>query len=469
MKKIKLYRMKKAIKLNSLVVLLLSMVVFTACVEDDDFSAPNLTVTEPTLDGPITDIDAVLGAYNQQGELITYDGENNLYMEGYVISSDEGGNFYKQLVLQDKPENPTAGVVLQLDVSPLFTRYEFGRKVYVNLKGLSVAEDNGVIQIGRAAGTSLERISEPMVNTAIIRSAEVATIVPKEVTIADFNNELESQYIRLTNVQFNRNDVLGEDPKTFASEDADQFDGERTLESCTDGGSVILSTSTFSDFKSLLLPAGQGSVDAVLTRDFFDEFYTIYLNSPENLIFDDANRCDPDVLECAGTSGGGAAIFSEDFEGFGSYTAEGWTNVNISGTNTDWFISGFNNNDYSRISAFSSGNAEADVWLVTPTINLDATTGEELSFEVEAAYDTGTILSVYISTDFTGDPTTATWQLLDAAIPSGPSSGFGGLQVIDPVNISCIDGDVNIGFFYQGSDPTATTRYHIDNVEVTGN
>ncbi|WP_452220603.1 DUF5689 domain-containing protein [Lacinutrix salivirga] len=461
--------MKKAIKINNLVVLLLSMVIFTACVEDDDFSAPNLTVTEPTLDGPITDIDAVLGAYNQEGELITYDGENNLYMEGYVISSDEGGNWFKSLVLQDKPESPTAGIVIQLDVNPLFTRYEFGRKVYINLKGLSVAEDNGVIQIGRAAGNELERISEPMVNNVVLRSAEVATIVPKEVTIADFSDELESQFIRLTNMQFNRNDVLGEDPKTFASEDDDQFDGERNLESCVEGGSVILSTSTFSDFKSLLLPAGQGSIDAILTRDFFDDFYTIYLNSPEDINFDDGTRCDPDFFECDEASGGGAAFFSEDFEGFGTYTAEGWTNTNVSGTDTDWFISGFGGNNYSRISAFSSGNAEADVYLVTPAINMDGTTGEELFFDVQASFDNGTNLSVLVSTDFTGDPTTATWSILDASIPTGPGGTFGNFETVGPVNVSCLDGDVHFAFFYEGSDPGATTRYHVDNVEVTGN
>ena len=28
---------------------------------------------------------------------------------------------------------------------------------------------------------------------------------------------------------------------------------------------------------------------------------------------------------------------------------------------------------------------------------------------------------------------------------------------------------IHIGFFYEGSDPNATTRYHIDNIEVTGN
>ena len=42
-------------------------------------------------------------------------------------------------------------------------------------------------------------------------------------------------------------------------------------------------------------------------------------------------------------------------------------------------------------------------------------------------------------------------------------------EPVGPVNISCVDGNAVIGFFYEGSDPSATTRYHVDNVVVTGN
>lgn len=459
----------KTIKLNKIILLALSLVVFNACVQDDDFDTPNTTVTDPVITGNIIDIDAVIGNLTQSGEeIITFEDTNN-YMQGYVISSDEGGNFFEELVLQDKAENPTAGIVVQIDVNPLFTIYDFGRKVYVKLDGLSVAVDNGVVQLGRREGNALEKIAASEMTEFVVRTPEVATIVPLEVSIADFSNDLENLFIRLSDVQFNRNDVLGDDPKTFAAEDNDQFDGERSLESCATGSSVLLSTSTFSDFKSLLLPANRGTLDGILTRDFFDDFYTVVLNTPEDINFDNAERCDPDFLECPGASGGGSAIFEEDFEGFGTFASEGWDNINISGNNTDWFIDDFAGNNYARISAFNSGNTEANVWLVTPAIDLDTTTGEELSFDIQANFDNGTNLAVFVSTDYTGDPTTATWQPLDAAIPVGPSGGFGNFEPVGPVNISCLDGTIHVGFFYEGSDPSATTRYHLDNVEVTGN
>ena len=463
----------KTNKINKLTLLLISLLVFTSCVDDDEYDLPNLSVGEVEL-GPndqVIDIDAVQGFFNQDNEPYTFEDnpDFDIYTSGYVISSDEGGNFFEEIVIQDKAENPTAGIVVQIDVNPLYTLYEFGRKVFIKLDGLTIAEDNGVLQLGRAAGNSIDKIAASQRAEHLILAPEVATIVPLDVEISDFSNDLENLFIRINDMQFNRNDVLGDNPLTFAAEDTDEFDGERTVESCANGTTVIMSTSTFSDFKGLTLPANRGSISAVLTRDFFDDFYTIVINSPEDIVFDNENRCDPDFLECTGSSGGGTVIFEEDFEGFGTYASEGWDNINISGTSTDWFISSFSGNFYSRISAFSSGNTEASVWLVTPPIDMDSTTGEEISFDIQSNFDNGTNLSVWVSTDYAGDPTTATWSLLDATIPVGPSSTFGDFESVGPVNISCVEGTAVFGFFYEGSDPSATTRYHLDNIVVTGN
>lgn len=479
----------KTLKINKFILLLVGLIVFNGCVGDDDFNAPNTSVVEPVLDGPEVTIAAIAGRltqeqeanngdepddgeldYSDESSVITFDfSDTNEYMVGYVISSDEGGNFFEELIIQDKVENPTIGIKVLIDVNPLFIRYEIGRKVYVKLNGLAVGITNGVLTVGALNGNEVDKIPSASENEFILRSAEIATIIPLPMEFSDFSDDKTNLLVKLQDVQFNRNLVLGDNPQTYASEGADQFDGERALETCSTGSSVIFSTSTFADFKSLTLPTGRGSMTAILTKNFFGDTFNVTVNSPEDIDFENIERCDPDFLECTGPSGGGSTIFEENFEGFGNYDSEGWDNINVSGTNTDWFISSFSGNSYSRISAFSSGNADADVWLVTPAIDLDNTTGEELSFDLESAYDNGTILTVFVSTDYAGDPTTATWQILDATIPVGPSGGFGGLQPVGPINISCIDGSAVFGFFYEGSDPSATTRYHLDNVEVTGN
>ena len=289
------------------------------------------------------------------------------------------------------------------------------------------------------------------------------------LALSDFADDKTNLFVQLQDVQFNRSQVIGDSPLSYASEASDEFDGERRLESCTSASSVIFSTSTFADFKSLTLPSGRGFMNVILTKNFFGDNFNVSVNTPEDIHFDSTDRCDPDFIECTGPSGSGPIIYEEHFEGFAGFPEEGWTNINVSGGATDWAIGNFSGSNYAEISGFSSGEDEITVWLITPAINLNTTTEQELAFDVQSNFDNGTILSVFVSSDFTGDPTLATWQLLDATIPLGPSGGFGNFESVGPINISCLEGTINFGFFYEGSDPSATTRYHLDNIEVTGN
>ena len=164
-------------------------------------------------------------------------------------------------------------------------------------------------------------------------------------------------------------------------------------------------------------------------------------------------------------------IFAEDFNAITNENMldrKGWTNVNINGGKRfeDATLLG---NRFVRISAYNTGESPMEVWLITPEIDLDKSTEEVLSFEVKASYDNATILSVYITDDFTGNPLTTNWKLLDAKIPLGPSSQNGLTFKKSEFDISCLDGDINIGFKYLGSSPDKSTTYDIDNVRVTGN
>lgn len=474
----------KTINLKNMMLLVLGLIVLNSCVEDDDFNTPNLSIEEPVLNGPEVQISSVAGAlaqaqggtspldYTNDNTVFTY-GPENQFMVGYVISSDEGGNFFKELVVQDNFENPTVGLKILLDVNPIFVRYEVGRKVYVNLSNRTVGIRNGVLALGNLDGNRVGRIAQSQEEKVIKRSAEVQTIMPLAMEISDFTNAKTNLLIRLQDAQFNRFDVFSVPVKTFASESSDQFDGNRPIESCISNGSVLLKTSTFADFKGLRLPAGRGTIDAILTKDFFGDDFNLTISTPETINFTNDERCDPDFFECTTASGGGATFYLEDFQPYANMAAAeaaGWTNVNISGGTTKYIIGSFAGTKYAQVSGFNAGASEINVWLVSPPINMDNTTGEELSFDIQANFDNGTILTAYISTDFTGNPQTATWQLLDAIIPSGPSGGFAqSFTTVGPINVSCVDGTAHVGFFYEGSDPSATTRYHITNVRMTGN
>lgn len=469
----------KTINLYKLIILFFAVTLITSCVKDDDYDTPNLEVVEPVLDSPVITVNSIASAWEQEQGNVTF--ETKQYLEGYVVSNDEFGNFFEEIIIQDNLENPTTGIRILIDENPLFTYFEVGRKVYVNLQDLTVGISNGVLTLGIGGGTYIEAIPAPRLeNDLILRSAEVATLVPLEINLNDlptlFDDEdafrLTNRLVKVNNVQFNRNDVLGDTPLTYAGEQNDEFDGERILESCDSGSTIIFSTSTFADFKSVTMASGRGSITGILTKNFFGDTFNFVVNNVSDINLDNEDRCDPDFFSCTTPSGGGSNFFEEDFESFGDMSdveAAGWTNVNVSGGVTEWVLGNFSNSNYAQISGFNSDEDEIDVWLVTPSIDMDNTTGEELLFDVQSNYDNGNILTVLFSSNFTGDVTTATWQTLDASIPNGPSGGFGDFETVGPVNISCLDGTINIAFLYEGSDPSATTRYHVDNFTVTGN
>ncbi len=472
--------MMKANKILNLLVFLTMTFAITSCVQDDDFKTPDVSVIDPNINADnVINFSAVVARYNDavaDGDQVgTFEFDlDPLYIEGYVISSDQSGNFFEELIIQNKvddsdpSEDPRLGFNISINARGLYETYEIGRKVYVKLNGLAVGMANGTFIIGKAAGNSIGQIQEFEYRNIVIRGAEVATITPKVSAIADLSAQYENTLIKIEDAQINRNE-LG---LTYAGEADDEFDGFRTIESCADGGTLLLQTSTFADFKSLPLPQGRGSIQGIFTRDFGDDFNVLVINSREDVNFDTTERCDPIVLECEGPTGNALTVFNQNFEStttIGQLEALGWTNINVSGGSVKYVIGSFSNNRYAQISGFGSGQANIEAWLVTPVINLDASTGESLTFDFEVAFANGVILQALITDNYTGDVTTTEWIELDVSIPNTPSSGFGGFNNVGNLNISCLDGDVRVAFKYSGSDPSATTRYHIDNFKVVGN
>lgn len=458
---------------NRMFIMLLVTGLFFSCVKTDDFSLPELEIPEITPAGNIITIAAVKSQFNFQTRDILIFGDADTFMEGYVISSDEGGNFYKKLILQDRPENPTAGIQVLIDDTSLFTTYNIGRKVYVKLAGLSLGYQNGVLQLGKQNRSSVVIIPGPLIDEHIIRTTQTVEITALPLEISNFSENHKNIYVRLENVQFNRNIVREDARFTFAGEAIDRFDGERQLESCRNSAVTILSTSTFSNFKSLLLPTNSGNLEGVLTRNFTDDFFVVILNTPETIFFGNTGRCDPEFLTCGGNNiPGNEIVFQESFETITTQRmldSRGWTNVNVSGGSKRFETGATAGNRAVRISAFNTQENPMEVWLVTPGINLDRSSGEVLSFDIKASFDDFTILDVFVTTGFTGNPVTTSWRLLDARVPVGPSGQVGASFKRSNIDVSCLQGTLHVGFRYLGGVPDKTTAYDIDNIRLTGN
>lgn len=446
-------------------------IVCASCIKTDDYDLPDLNIPEITIEGNMTSIAAVKGNFNFSTEEIYTFQNTDTWIEGYVISSDAGSNFYKELIIQDKPENPTAGIHILLDDNSVYETFDVGRKVLVKLDDLSLDFNNGVLQLGIQNRGDVVAIPNSIIDEHVVRTNEKQEIVPLEIDVEDFSEDFKNLFIKIRNVQFDLNLVRENNIFSFASNVVDRFDGERQLISCETGSTSFLSTSTFSDFKSLLLPTGSGSIEGVLSRDFYDEHYVVIVNTPEALKMN-GERCDPAYLNCAGNETEGSEfLLDENFDGVTSNTtlnSRGWTNINVSGGEKRFTPTLSSGNRILRISAYNTNESPLEAWLVTPAINLNGTREEVLIFDLLSSYDNGLLMSVYITQNFTGDPRTSEWIPLDANIPLGPSGSNTAIFKETKIDISCLDGKVWIGFRYLGAAPDKTTTYDLDNVRVIG-
>lgn len=449
----------------------LSILLFISCVQTDDFEIPKHEIETLVNYSATTNIKALKNAFEQSGEKIyTFDSSDNAIIEGYVISSDEAGNFYKTLIIQDKTQNPTAGIEIMIDQKALYTKYNFGRKIYIKLAGLSMNNDNGKYKIGYITKSNLEVIPSSMISNFIIRSTETMDIIPVKLKINDFSKERIGTYIQLENIQFKKDEI----GRTFAGEAFDEYNAERIIEQCSSEWNTILNTSTYSDFKMSLISNKTGTINAVLTKDFKGKKYVLQINDPTEIVLINNNRCDPSYLNCNGDLDGNSdIIFYEDFDlmkNTKDLAEMGWLNINVNFGNGKFKKRSKNGNVYMQVSAYNAEEDFMEVWLITPKINLDWSSDEVLTFKTRSTFETGTILTVWLSNDFDGNIQNAIWNQLDVVISKG-SKGSKNTEFTSSgkVSLDCLQGDIHIAFKYQGINPDRTTTYDIDHVLILGN
>lgn len=169
------------------------------------------------------------------------------------------------------------------------------------------------------------------------------------------------------------------------------------------------------------------------------------------------------------------AILYEDFSSITSAYApiniSGWKVVMEEGT-IDWHGDGYNGQS-AEISAYESEEPSNIAWLITPSVDLSATSAPYLSFYSALKYYAGDILSVYVSTDYDGgdNPQTFTWTELTAAnivSTSDPVDDASGYNYTESGNVDLSaykSSNVYIAFKYVGSN-TLTTKYRVDNIKI---
>lgn len=273
--------MKKYNSILKYIFVMITALVITGCVHDDKYNEPNL-------DGyQCADLTATMTLTQLRAKYtttsFTFPDNSTDIVEGYVSSTDETGNIYKTIYIQDKPENPTQGFVISVDAVSTYTNYPQGSKVYIKLAGLSLGTYGGVVQLGvkngtETATTSVSRIPEKLVPAKIFRSCSVrANIVPKIMTslqMVSANDQYIGCLIQMDNAEFDSRILCTNYAPNGVTVD-------RLIRDNSTATTRVVRNSGYASFANQILPSGNGKFVGIYSK--FNSTYQMYINKVTDL------------------------------------------------------------------------------------------------------------------------------------------------------------------------------------------
>lgn len=380
---------------------------------------------------------------------------------GIITANDENDNFYKSIVLQDS----TAAITIRLDGFGLSAQFPLGMRLMIKLNGLWMGEYGGMLQIGGSVDrsdpmfTELLPIPAPLFSKHLLGVQMEAMPNPIEVTYNQLNDSLHSRLVRLSNIEF----AIADTAKSYG-DPINKLTISHSLKFCT-GGTVYLRTSGFSSFAAIKTPSGSGSIVGI-----YSEF-----GSQRQLMIRDTNDVQFRQNRCLGI--GPSVLFYEDFEQSipnSKLNLSNWDNIAESGK-LFYQVQSHQNNQFASIAALGTNESALISWLILPSIQLNQTAGEQLSFLSRDAFDNGASLQVLVSSNYDGkgQPWKAKWTNLKANFSKGASGGLGPIWVKSGnISLSNLNGLIHIAFRYMGADlglaaAKKNTQFWVDDVKIT--
>lgn len=357
------------------------------------------------------------------------------YFAGVVLADHVSGNFYKEIYVRDRYNTGA----IRLDLLSSACNFFIGDSIRLNLKGYDVNLN---------VDTKMLEIDSIDCEKAMVKFASGPAPQPIAVSLAagTYTNYL-CELVMINNIAFtpfNKNKIW-----------ADAIlgnSGDRAIKDCSGiGDSIIVRTSNYADFAGQKTPTGIGTIIGIATA---------YKGKMQMAIRT------PNELSMNGTICNSSFYLSKDFND-NSMTSGGWTQASVVGPTITWGIGTFSGDIFAKISGYvNPNNIASENWLVSPAMDLTASTNPVLTFITMANY-TGNLLEVKVSTNYTtGNPNSATWTNLSGVTLS--STGW----VVTPsgnVSLSAFKtSNVRIAFKYT-STSTASKTYEVDDIIVKEN
>lgn len=176
-------------------------------------------------------------------------------IQGTVVANDEHDNIYKSIYIQD----PTGGIVVQLDGLALYQTYPIGTLLKINVQSLFISDYRRMVQIvasvdSSSGSLSTSGIPSPLFSKFIKIVEEGIPVSPLIVNYKNLGDSLQGRLIQINGVEFSAMDTA----QTFADK-KNKIGMSRSLKFCS-GGTIYLRTSGYSDFAGVKTQKGNGIV-----------------------------------------------------------------------------------------------------------------------------------------------------------------------------------------------------------------
>lgn len=203
---------------------------------------------------PATETIAALRA-RYAGTPFTVTGD--ITVAGVVTTSDRAENFYRTLCIEDDE----AGLEVMAGIDHLHNDFPDGCRVTLRLKGLTVAESRGVLQVGRppaaGSGYSTDYIgSQPALAAALVRSGEdLHSPAPALRRISELTPALCGTLVRIDGLRYTPEDLT-----------AAAWAGYKRFTD-DDGNAVYTYVRAYARFAGADVPTGTVSLTGILQYD----------------------------------------------------------------------------------------------------------------------------------------------------------------------------------------------------------
>lgn len=359
---------------------------------DNEFDRPPVIVPLATIEAntAISELKEMywdVVANNKYETLPVKENGDSIIIGGRIISSDEMGNVYQQIIIEDA----SGAICLRVRGYDLYQSYQYGQEIRINVTGLIIGGYGQQAQIGVVYNNGVGGM-EP--TDLALRAQRNGLAEPEKVTvpqltvaeIAAFGTDKAKRMEwgwRLVEVT----DATFDGGGTLAWSDAPTQTGATNRKLTADGKSLDVRTSNKSKFAADILPAGKGNVKCIL--GYFNASWQLTVMDPATDCtgFTAAEPGTPDTPDTPVTPA--TTVFSETFETGvpATFTIEDVK----SDPNIPAIWTGYAAGKCIKATGFESStkiNYAVDSYLVSPVIDLTDAKTAVLNYEQACNYFT---------------------------------------------------------------------------------